>query len=231
MNTFTFIFDGSTTTVPKHTTNVLQYTGVVVQDGFQIIPNYCFSYFENITYCTLPDSITYIGDEAITHTKITEIKVGPKAMIDPGNPFDGASLLQRIILDPRNPYYTVVDGVLYSKDKKILLSYPPANPMKNFLIPYGVEYIWNFSMKYINVLENIFIPNTVKTIGCRFAFVRPNLKYTTAVYIRSKPFLECPEEDYNFISYSRAKLETPICDNYIFRNGDYILYIILPVYL
>lgn len=229
MSTYTFIYDGSSTTVPIFTTDVSQYTGVVIQDGFQIIPKFCFEYFVNLATCNLPDSITYIGDEAFVHTKITEIKIGPKAQIDPGNPFDGASLLQNITIDPRNPYYTVLDGVLYSKDMKILFSYPPANPMKNFLIPYGVERICGYSMKYINVLENIYIPSSVRIIGCEFALVRPNLKYTTAVYLKSKPSFECPEEYYDFISYSKEKLPTPICNCYMLHRGTYLLYTIVPI--
>lgn len=128
----------------------MKFSSIVVQDGFQIIPKYCFRAFKNLSHCTLPDSITYIGDEAFIGTKIKSFRIGPKVKLDPGNPFDGANMLKTFTVDPGNPYYTVLKGVLYSKDMKSLIPFPPANPIKSFVVPSTVVEILNFSMKNCN---------------------------------------------------------------------------------
>ena len=63
-----------------------------------------------------------------------------------------------------NPNYTTIDGVIYSKDKKVLVSYLPNGP-ETYRVPDGVitigagAFINNFS------IEHIILPESLKLIG------------------------------------------------------------------
>lgn len=186
MSTYTFRYYGTTETVPEVSGDLSEYNRINIQYGFKIIPIYCFRFFENIVSCTLPDSIIYIGDEAFINTQITSIRIGPNTQIDPGNPFDGANKLRKFTIDVSNPYYAVHGGILYSKDMKTLISYPPSNSMKSFVVPSSVVEIANYSMKNCQILENIVIPVSVKYVGCSFMSKAPNIKYGTIAYYKSK---------------------------------------------
>lgn len=229
MSTYTFSYNGRTKTIPEVKGDLMKFSSIVVQDGFQIIPKYCYRAFKNLSHCTLPDSITYIGDEAFIGTKITSFRIGPEVKLDPGNPFDGANMLKQFTIDPINPYYTVFQGVLYSKDMKSLISFPPANPIKSFVVPSTVVEILNFSMKNCQYVENIVNPVSVKRIGCLFIDTAPKIKYTTIVYYKSKPFFHCRVDIRKFFIYSQQRIETHICKNYMLHHGTYLLYLFVPV--
>jgi hypothetical protein len=59
-----------------------------------------------------------------------------------------------------------IDGVLYTKDGKVLLFYPPAKPDKVFFIPSGVEIVgynnYYYSFEKCTYLEELYIPASVK---------------------------------------------------------------------
>lgn len=57
-----------------------------------------------------------------------------------------------------------MNGVLYSKDKKKLLLYPPAKKDKEYVIPNGVETI-DYTFSNCKYLKTITIPSSVDDIG------------------------------------------------------------------
>lgn len=70
------------------------------------------------------------------------------------------------IVDPDNQKYCSVDGVLYSKDKRILYSIP--QDAASFNIPDSVEVIGPYAL-YFSSLASIIIPSSVHVI-CKNAF-------------------------------------------------------------
>ena len=80
-------------------------------------------------------------------------------LLNSGDTFD------EIIVHPDNPYYTVIDGVLYSKDLTALILYPQGKPDKEFRIPDHVKTISNSAFNHCNNLESVYIPDSVKMMG------------------------------------------------------------------
>jgi hypothetical protein len=66
-------------------------------------------------------------------------------------------------VSPNNKKYCAVDGVLYSKDKKVLLAYPNAKGPK-YKVPNGVEEIANCAFKNTSI-EHITASATLQRIG------------------------------------------------------------------
>ena len=85
--------------------------------------------------------------------------------------------MKECVVDKDNNNYCSVDGVLYSKDMKTLLFYPPAKSDKTFRIPDGVEnvgldlsdinnpdYAEMYAFYSCENLKNLIFPNSVKEI-------------------------------------------------------------------
>lgn len=83
--------------------------------------------------------------------------------------------LSEFVVDEQNPYFCSVDGVLYSKDKKTIIYFPPAKDIEfnkygdaqnktTYSIPDGVETIRSKAFYKCYYVEDITIPSTVKRI-------------------------------------------------------------------
>ncbi|HOM01377.1 MAG TPA: leucine-rich repeat protein [Acetivibrio sp.] len=94
---------------------------------------------------TIPEKLTANGVSydikkvdwyAIRDNKaITEINIGPN-IVDVGlSPFANLKSLQKINVSPENEYYCDVNGVLYNKQKKVLIKYPMNSPNKVLNLP------------------------------------------------------------------------------------------------
>ena len=55
--------------------------------------------------------------------------------------------LGHIFVDSSNPLYSDVDGVLYNKERTVLLFYPPSRKNSKIVIPDGVEEIGEDAFK------------------------------------------------------------------------------------
>ncbi len=73
--------------------------------------------------------------------------------------------LTNIRVDAENPYWCDIDGVLYSKDKKIIHTYPGGKQEKSFTVPEGVTEISDYLFAYDPNLEVLNIPASVNKIG------------------------------------------------------------------
>lgn len=69
--------------------------------------------------------------------------------------FLGCQRLEHISVSPENPYYTSLDDVLFSKDMRILICYPPAKQYQSYSIPQSVAMIDDsaFSLCF-NLMKN-----------------------------------------------------------------------------
>lgn len=83
--------------------------------------------------------------------------------------------LNRIfVVDEENPYYTVIDGVLYNKDLTKLVSVPVG--MSRIEIPKSVTEIGEYAFAYCNNLTDIVVPANVDKIGNRAFFRLSGIK-------------------------------------------------------
>ena len=119
----------------------------------------------------LPDGLEEIQKDAFNKcTSLTEIGIPASVKtIDPTG-FQQAEKLERFDVDKNNTVYSSVDGFLLSKDKKTLVSFPPAKAGTYYtLLPPTIETIGKQAFYAINKLENITIPEKVNKIE-KFAF-------------------------------------------------------------
>lgn len=129
--------------------------------------------FAHITACTLTDTEITIPEtiDGITVTEIesrvfidgTAEKIHIPATIEyisAENPFAPCLKLTEITVDEKNKNYCTVDGVLFTKDMKKLVCYPPNKSGTSYTIPDGVEQLGIAAVADTSLTE-IKIPGSV----------------------------------------------------------------------
>ncbi|MCF0229618.1 MAG: leucine-rich repeat protein, partial [Parasporobacterium sp.] len=119
-----------------------------------------------LTSFTFPASTRTIGEYPFYETgSLTQIGIpAGVTSIDYGIGYS-AYALQRIDVDPANPYYTSADGVLFDKGMTALIAYPSAKADTVYSIPSSVSVIMPDAFRCQSYLIGINIPSSVTTIG------------------------------------------------------------------
>ncbi len=73
--------------------------------------------------------------------------------------------LQSIEVDPANEGYASEDGILYNKDKTVLLHYPQAKPGSDFTVPDHVKTVGDYAFSSNSNLKSITFPENVTEIN------------------------------------------------------------------
>lgn len=102
----------------------------------------CFQDCDNLKELVIPENVSYIG----------------------GGLAGGSAKLTKITVSANNKYYTSVNGVVFSRDRKQLVSFPGV--IAEYTVPSGTEEIlpvagWDVGLKRIT------LTNTLKKIWCR----------------------------------------------------------------
>ncbi len=148
----------------------------------------------NLSEISLPDSINYISHYAFDSTAYYKdesnwengalyignalvaakyygddelsgdfwLKEGTRIIAE--NVFFLCDKLKSINVSPSNKYFSSIDGVLYSKDRKTLIAYPEGKG-SSYNIPNGVTSIGDDAFSYQDGLTSVNIPSSVTSIG------------------------------------------------------------------
>ena len=168
---------------------------VKIPDGEKIIWSCALNGCSDITSVYIPKSIQGIGDAA----------------------FGDMMSCKSIKVSEKNRYYKSIDGVLYTKDGKVLLAYPAGKKQKEFRIPKGVKYIASGAFMEADYLEKVILPESVKFIyesAFRSCDSLSSVEIRGEVeYLAYKAFYEC-----HYIK-NRKKLPKPTDSSAMPENG------------
>ncbi|MBQ8155443.1 MAG: leucine-rich repeat protein, partial [Prevotella sp.] len=118
--------------------------------------------------------VTSISKDAFWHldhaTKMTVPKTVKSMDFDYdgaiyANPFRECKSLEWIDVEDGCPLFSSVDGVLFTKDKTMLLGYPIASSRKTYTVPEGVTNIRSGAFQYNKYLRKLVIPEEVTYLG------------------------------------------------------------------
>jgi len=105
-----------------------------VPDSVKTICNLENKYMKTLV---LPEGVEVIGYGALDSSpNLRELNI-PASVIDIGNVC--GNYFEKIEVSPDNKYYASVDGVLFNKEKTILISYPSLKKDTHYIIPDGVK--------------------------------------------------------------------------------------------
>lgn len=145
--------------------NVPKVKKLVISGNITRTYSYNFAAMHNLTEIVVGDSVVYMAENTFENCiSLKKIVLGAKieAFHVTGTV---QKVLQEVQVSPDNPYLTVVDGVLFSKDMKELVYYPASLEANSYSIPDTVETIGSYAIRYVSNLRFIEIPDSVTKIS------------------------------------------------------------------
>lgn len=142
----------------------LKMESIKLSGNLQSIGENAFQQCSSLTTVEIPASVASIGDLAF------------KMAMD--------SKLESIKVAEGNAVYKDIDGVLFTKDGKTLITYPHGRQAEEYQVPDGVEKIAadafkaDYAFSNTSKLKSVVYPESLKEIGDR-AFMQTNLESIT----------------------------------------------------
>ena len=123
--------------------------------------------------------------------------------------FQECAKLEKFTVDKNNPVYSSVDGFLLSKDKKTLVSFPPAKANTYYtMLPPTIETIGKQAFYFVQALENVTIPEKVKKIE-DFAFDRVG-NLNTIAFLGKTPITDVAASAFNPANVDKTKIDLSV---------------------
>ena len=129
---------------------------VTIEDG-------AFCACERASGVRMGKNVKSIGNAAFLGVDVKQITL-PASLESINTQSFNNTTLEDYILDAGNPYYKVIDGVLFSADGKKLLSVPVGKNTDTYQIPDGVEIIGDSSFVGVKNIKQVSIPASVTTV-------------------------------------------------------------------
>ena len=137
-------------TIPNNVTTIGHHaflgcsgmSSITIGKGVTTIGNEAFWGCNGLSSITIPNSVSRIGEAALS----------------------GCSALKEIKVNSKNLNYCDIDGVLFDKNKQLLVQYP-GGLVGGYIIPNGVTTIGYSAFRGCSGLSLITIPNSVAIIG------------------------------------------------------------------
>jgi len=164
-------------TIPNGVTHIGYYafygctslTSITIPNSITSIENYVFYGCTSLTSVTIPDSVTRIGYRAFGGcTSLTSITI-PNSVNNYFDGFGSCTSLSTINVGSDNAYYSSDQGILYNKNRTILIQYPAGKIGSSFTIPNSVTSIFDYAFDGCRNFTSVTIPNSVTSI-CDYAF-------------------------------------------------------------
>ncbi len=149
---FSSIYDVETITIPKSVKTigfkafyVSPLQEIIFEEGslLETIGESAFENSRDLTSIFIPDKVSSIGKNA----------------------FKGLEALTEIVVDANNQYYSSLDGVLYNKDRSVLIQYPIGKVNTTFTLPNTAIEIGDFAFERANNLTEVILNEGLQIIG------------------------------------------------------------------
>ena len=170
-------------------------TGTVeLPSSVKNIGSYAFS-SANIGKLVLPEGIETIENELLINSEIGTLCI-PSTLTTLANQIDRLmKVTQAYEVHPDNQYYCSVDGVLFDKNREILLDYPEEGTEIDYTVPSTVTEVGNYAFHGNKYLQYLTFTKGVEKIG-DYAFNGAEMLETvvfseTVTVIGGTPFNHC----------------------------------------
>ena len=133
------LFDKNIRTIIRYPQGKNQST-YVIPSSVRSVGDYAFDGC-NLANVTIPSSVTTIGDWAFFYCgSLTSVTIPSSVTAIGVGAFNSYSLTS-LTVNNRNPSYASIDGVLFDKNIRTLIRYPPGGNQSTYVIPSSVTFI------------------------------------------------------------------------------------------
>lgn len=137
---------------------------IILPNSLKKIDDYAFEGCYELERIDIPEGVTSIGYQILPDYGYLETITVPSSVSEMnGNPFKGKRV--EVILSADNPYFEIVDGVLFDKNHGCLVAYLYDTGEESYVIPDGITEISAGAFSGCGWLKQITIPESVTVIG------------------------------------------------------------------
>lgn len=146
--------------------NSNKFVGISLPNTLISIGEFAFHGCINLQSIIIPEGVISIGKNAFNMCQELRNIILPSTLENLGeSAISRCYKLRNIEINENNNNYKTIKGNLYSKDGKILIQYAAGKKDTSFVIPEGVETIYDYTFQYCLYLKNITLSSTIKSIG------------------------------------------------------------------
>lgn len=162
---------------------------LTIPEGVTEIPMFCFGACSNLLNISLPNSLKKIDMQAFYACSAMESIVIPEGVEEIGdatffacvglskiqlpaslqtlgvNAFYYCTNISEFSTTEQNTKFSTENGVLFNKDKSLLIAYPPAKDASEYTVPASVKEINSLAFANATNLSKIVIPNGVEKVS------------------------------------------------------------------
>lgn len=131
--------------------------GLYIEDGVLVETDY------GLKNVVVPEGVTKIAPLALAYSGLTSITIPASVTEMNSYSFMECPNLEKIVLDPDNPSFTLVGGVLFNKERTELIVYPAKKTGTSYTVPNSVTEI-GVAFQYCINLKKITIPEGISSI-------------------------------------------------------------------
>ncbi|MBP5366014.1 MAG: leucine-rich repeat domain-containing protein [Bacteroidales bacterium] len=142
---------------------------ITLHEGLETISGWAFggwdgNYANTFSELEIPSTVKTIGDYAFRNRiNLKKITIPANVSSIGNNPFYYSKLVE-IEIDPANTNFVVEDGVLYDKNKTLLISYPMSKTDEVFTVPSTVKTIGQHAFGNNPYLKEVILPSELNDI-------------------------------------------------------------------
>ena len=145
--------------------NCKKLRNLILGNSVKTIGLSAFSGCTALTNVVIPDSVIEIGIHAFSDTGLTSIVIPDSVETIGDLAFYNCRSLTGISVGENNKNYSSADGVLFNKDKTVIIQYPAGNQRDAYVVPGSVTSIGECAFYGCTGLTSITIPGSVTSIG------------------------------------------------------------------
>ena len=158
------MYDYDWENLPPWVDGIQPIKSVVIGNSVTRIGDCAFESHEKLTSVTIGTGVTAIGSYAFESClALTSVKIPASVTTLGDTPFDRCTSLQSITVDSGNTKFSSADGVLFNKDKTVLLAYPAGKP-GSYTVPSTVKTLADSAFSGAEKLSAVVLPEGLTTI-------------------------------------------------------------------
>ena len=149
-------------------------TSISIPSSVKSIDPFAFYHCTNLRTVLLNEGLENIYDDVFSGCdRLTELNIPASVNLIAGSIVNDCLRIRRFIVNSNNADYTEIDGVLFTKDKKTLVSFPNAN-CSNYIVPDGTVEIGRSAFSGCRTVLTVKLPRSLTKID-DMAFLTCNM--------------------------------------------------------